>query len=317
MTPDITVVHCAPSLANGNKSPPPAEKAPADSFCLTAVKGAVSAFRRHPETGSVFGRLSPQRMLVVFCAELLGTAMLMFVGCMGGVYGLDGSADKPSSLQGALVFGMTVATIIQIVGHISAAHLNPAVTLCALLRGDLNAPAAAVYCLAEGAGALLGFGLLLAATPSGVACECTTVPAAALSPLQALLVEACATGALVLLCMGIWDARNAANTDATPLKFGFYITVISIAAGPYTGASMNPARTLAPALWKGVWTEHWVYWAGPLAGSAAATLVYQLVFEERPSAAAPAKADNSVGCCGCGAGGADVDDAAVVESHRF
>ncbi|XP_049838366.1 aquaporin-like [Schistocerca gregaria] len=315
MTPDITVVHCAPDVANGKTPPVGEKKTPVEPCCLAAVKGVMAAFRRHPETGSVFGKLSARRMLVVFCAELLGTALLMFVGCMGGVYGLDGTSEKPSGLQGPLVFGMTVATIIQIVGHISVAHLNPSVTLCAVLRGDLNVAAALVYLVAEGVGAVLGFGLLLVATPASVACECTTVPAAPLTPLQALLVETVATAVLVLLCMGLWDGRNSRNTDSSPLKFGFYITIISLAAGPYTGASMNPVRTLAPALWKNVWTDHWIYWVGPLSGSAVATLLYQLVFEERPSEVASKNSDNSVGCCA--GGSTDADDSVVTESHRF
>lgn len=292
--PEVLSVRCPPKLADGQKAPPRDDEVPLDPCCEIIVNGVSTAFRRHPGTAYPFGRLSPRRMVVACCAELVGTALLMFMGCMGGVAGLAGPADKPHPLQGALVFGITVASIIQMVGHISAAHLNPAVTLCAVLRGDLTVPAAALYVIAQVAGALLGFRLLLSATPASASCDCTTVPAAGLSSTQALLVEAAATAMLILLCHGSWDARNAANTDSTPLKFGSYITGISIAAGPLTGASMNPARTLAPALWKGVWECHWVYWAGPLGGSILATVMYMSVFAEKAAKPADMEENSSV-----------------------
>ncbi|XP_049839424.1 aquaporin AQPAn.G-like isoform X3 [Schistocerca gregaria] len=251
-------------------------------------------------------------MLVAFCAELLGTALLLFMGCMGGVAGLAGPTDQPHPLQGPLVFGMTVASIIQMVGHISVAHLNPAVTLCAVLRGDLTVPAAALYVIAQLSGALLGFRLLLSVTPSSAVCDCTTTPAAGLSTTQALLVETGATAMLILLCHGSWDARNCHNSDSTPLKFGSYITGISIAAGPFTGASMNPARTLAPALWKGVWECHWVYWAGPLGGSVLATVMYMSVFTEKTTRSAATEDNSSVDKFK-----ADVDGVENIEKFPF
>ncbi|XP_049768072.1 aquaporin AQPAn.G-like [Schistocerca cancellata] len=292
--PEVISVRCPPTLADGQKTPRSDDDIPVDPCCEIIVHGVTTAFRRHPGTGYPFGQLSPQRMLVVFCAELLGTALLLFMGCMGGVAGLAGPTHQPHPLQGPLVFGMTVASIIQMVGHISVAHLNPAVTLCAVLRGDLTVPAAALYVIAQLSGALLGFRLLLSVTPSSAVCDCTTTPAAGLSTTQALLVETGATAMLILLCHGSWDARNCHNSDSTPLKFGSYITGISIAAGPFTGASMNPARTLAPALWKGVWKCHWVYWAGPLGGSVLATVMYMSVFTEKTTRSAATEDNSSV-----------------------
>ncbi|XP_049838364.1 aquaporin AQPAn.G-like isoform X4 [Schistocerca gregaria] len=248
-------------------------------MCYRALK---AAFGRDPDTGSLFGKLSPRRMLVVFCAELLGTALLLFMGCMGTVTGVS---DAPSSpLQISIAFGMTVASIIQVIGHISVAHINPSVTLCAVLRGDLNVAAAFLYFVAQNIGAILGFGLLLSVTPSSAVCECTTVPAKSLSALQSVLVEAGMTAVLILLCHGVWDARNARNTDSTPLKFGFLVAAVSMVSGPYTGGSMNPARTLGPAVWRGEWTQHWVYWVGPLLGSAVASLLYLTLFDAKPAA---------------------------------
>ncbi|XP_049839420.1 aquaporin-1-like isoform X2 [Schistocerca gregaria] len=241
--PEVISVRCPPSLADGQKAPQRDDDIPVDPCCEIIVHGVTSAFRRHPGTGYPFGHLSPQRMLVAFCAELLGTALLLFMGCMGGVAGLAGPTDQPHPLQGPLVFGMTVASIIQMVGHISVAHLNPAVTLCAVLRGDLTVPAAALYVIAQLSGALLGFRLLL---------------------------------------------------------------------GPFTGASMNPARTLAPALWKGVWECHWVYWAGPLGGSVLATVMYMSVFTEKTTRSAATEDNSSVDKFK-----ADVDGVENIEKFPF
>ncbi|XP_049800245.1 lens fiber major intrinsic protein-like [Schistocerca nitens] len=231
-----------------------------------------------------------RRLAAALFAELLGTAALLFLGCTAGVRGV--AQQGPGDVGGALVSGTAVAAVIQMVGHVSGAHVNPAVTLGRLLRGGFGARAAAGYLVAQLAGALLGYRLLLAVTPSSASCECTTVPAAALSPLQALLVEAAGTAGLVLQCHASWDGHQA---GVASLQFGFYMAAISLSLGPYTGGSLNPARSLAPAFWTGLWTYHWVYWVGPLLGSVAATLLYLLPLGGRASAAdaAPAAAPST------------------------
>ncbi|XP_049771864.1 lens fiber major intrinsic protein-like [Schistocerca cancellata] len=230
-----------------------------------------------------------RRLASALFAELLGTAALLFLGCTAGVRGVaqQGQQHGPGDVGAALVSGTAVAAVIQMVGHVSGAHVNPAVTLGRLLRGGFGARAAAGYLVAQLAGALLGYRLLLAVTPSSASCECTTVPAAALSPLQALLVEAAGTAGLVLQCHASWDGHQA---GVASLQFGFYMAAISLALGPYTGGSLNPARSLAPAFWTGIWTYHWVYWVGPLLGSVAATLLYLLPLGGRASAADAAPA---------------------------
>ena len=122
--------------------------------------------------------------------------------------------------------------------------------------------------VAQCLGAFMGYGLLLVVTPTELIRPenstgpylCTTVPHASLSPLQALAFEYLASTVLILLCCGVWDPRNAKAVDSIPLRFGFAITAIGAIMGPFTGASMNPARTLGPALWTGDYTMHWVIW---------------------------------------------------------
>ncbi|XP_075213024.1 aquaporin-like isoform X3 [Lycorma delicatula] len=226
---------------------------------------------------------STWKLVEILIAEVVGTGCLMFFGCMG----LLGQTLPP--LQGAIVFGMVVCTIIQIFGHISAAHLNPVVTVAAIILGKITPVTAVVYFVAEFVGAILGFGLLKIVTPcdlwlvssgngTGV---CSTIPVPSLNDAQSLALEFLATSFLILVVCSVWDARNADKADSTPLKFAVTITVISIIVGPLTGASMNPARTLAPALINGVWTKHWIYWVGPLSAGFLATVFYQLVFDRK------------------------------------
>lgn len=122
-----------------------------------------------------------------------------------------------------------------------------------------------LYILAQFLGSFLGYGLLKLVTPTavfkpleGMPGICTTVPAKDLNDLQAVLVEFFVTTVLILVCCGVWDPRNAKNTDSIPLKFGFTVAALSIVAGPYTGCSMNPARTLGPAIWNQDLRKFWV-----------------------------------------------------------
>lgn len=95
---------------------------------------------------------------------------------------------------------------------------------------------------------------------------------------QGVAVEALAAGILVFFTYAIWDPRNARNTDSTPLRFGLCVTALSLAFAPYTGCSMNPARSFGPAIWNSKWDNHWIYWVGPITGSVVASLLYRCLF---------------------------------------
>ncbi|KAL1116929.1 hypothetical protein AAG570_005398 [Ranatra chinensis] len=147
-------------------------------------------------------------------------------------------------------------------GHTSAAHLNPAVTLCFYVMGDITFPMLANYLLAELVGSILGFGVLMMLTPESIYSKqpglCCTVPHQTVSDFQAFSVEFISTAFLILLVCSCSDPRNSKKQDSAPLKFGILIAALSLIAGPYTGASMNPTRSFAPAFWSQVWTSHWV-----------------------------------------------------------
>lgn len=145
---------------------------------------------------------------------------------------------------------------------------------------------AGVYMVAQLLGAFMGFGVLKAVTPDHIFRPenstgpglCTTMPNSQITSTQALSIEFIITAVLMLVCCGVWDPRNSKHHDSVPLRFGLAITALAIAAGPYTGGSMNPARSLAPALWNGDFESHWVYWVGPLAAGLVVPLLYKAVF---------------------------------------
>ncbi|XP_025158780.1 aquaporin AQPcic isoform X2 [Harpegnathos saltator] len=220
--------------------------------------------------------------------EVIGTAMLVFVGCMGCI-GTMGPLP-PSSVQIALTFGFAVMVAIQCVGHISGAHLNPAVTAAAVIVGNTSLPIAGVYMVAQCLGGLIGYGLLKMITPNALlrasklsdsASFCITDLNSELTPAAGVMAELLATAILIFFACAVWDPRNASNSDSLSLRFGLCISVLCFAFAPYTGCSLNPARTFAPAVWNGYWNNHWVYWIGPLLGGIISASIYRCVFSPK------------------------------------
>ncbi|KAK2584492.1 hypothetical protein KPH14_006866 [Odynerus spinipes] len=222
--------------------------------------------------------------IVTGLAEMLGTSMLVFLGCMGCVGSLG---VIPPHLQITLNFGLSVMIVIQCFGHISDAHVNPAITVGAVVLGKKTIPQALVYIFAQTLGAILGCGMLKVVTPRQDLTTkgieeldkfCVTDLHPHLSAIQGLLLEGIATGILTLVACAIWDRRNEKNTDSISIKFGFTVAALATAFGPYTGCSMNPVRSLGPALWNNYWNHHWIYWFGPIGGSLFTSVMYRFIF---------------------------------------
>lgn len=119
---------------------------------------------------------------------------------------------------------------------------------------------------------------MTAGSPNETSMFCVTDLHDSLSAIQGFLLEAIATGVLMLLVCSVWDIRNEKNTDSAPIKFGLTVAVLATTVGPYTGCSMNPARSFAPALWNNQWARHWIYWFGPIAGALVTTFLYKTIF---------------------------------------
>ncbi|XP_050097503.1 aquaporin-like [Anopheles aquasalis] len=221
--------------------------------------------------------------IAVFLAELIGTGLLVMLGCMGCVSGLG---HIPGHFELAINFGLIVMIIVQVFGCVSGSHLNPAVTAGAWVYDLVSTKMALAYVAAQCIGSFMGYGILKMLTPAAVfdtakeqgAGFCVTQPNSLITTTQAVGIEFVATMVLILVCCGVWDPRNAKHHDSVALKFGFTVGALAVAAGPYTGASMNPARSLGPVLWNGDYTAHWVYWIGPLTAAFLTAFAYKAVF---------------------------------------
>lgn len=206
-------------------------------------------------------------------AEALGTYCLVFAGT--GAIVIDAVAGGVIGHGGvAAAFGLVVAIMIFAVGHLSGAHLNPAVTAGFAVKRHFPLREVTPYWAAQVAGALLASLSLrgLFGTRQGLG---ATHPSHA-GQLGALALEAGLTAVLMVVILAVATDTRAVGSLAA-IAVGATIAVEALVLGPITGASMNPARSLAPALVGGDWTDLWLYLAGPMAGALAGVGVYEVI----------------------------------------
>jgi MIP family channel proteins len=206
-------------------------------------------------------------------AEGLAAFTLVFAGC--GAIVTDARYDGSLGTVGiALVFGLVIMVMVYATGHLSGAHINPAVTIAFTLTRHFPARDAAAYIGAQLAGAIAAALLLLAVWPDQPAALGATVPSVGVG--SALVYEALLTAFLMFVIMAVATDTRAVGAAAA-IAIGGTIGLDALFGGPVTGASMNPARSLGPALAAGEWQDFWVYVAGPLAGAGIGGFAYQLV----------------------------------------
>ncbi len=211
-------------------------------------------------------------------AEGLAAFALVFAGCgaivanqrYGGTLGVVGIA---------LVFGLVIMVMVYATGHLSGAHINPAVTIAFTLTRHFPAREAAAYVGAQVAGTTAAALVLLGVWSDKPAHLGATVPTVGAG--SAALYEALLTAFLMFVIMAVATDTRAVGAAAA-IAIGGTIGLDALFGGPVTGASMNPARSFGPALVSGEWGEFWVYVVGPVVGAAAGALAYQLVRGEHP-----------------------------------
>jgi aquaporin NIP len=212
-------------------------------------------------------------------AEALGAFALVFAGC-GAIVTNAHSHGALGAVGVSLTFGLVILAGIAALGHVSGAHFNPAVTLSFFLTRHLPGRDALAYVGGQLAGATLAALLLWAIWPAQPAHLGATMPSIPAG--RALIVEMAMSGLLMLVILSVATDTRAVGAPAA-LAIGATIALDALFGGPLTGASMNPARSLAPALVSWQWRDFWVYLAGPLAGAPLGAFAYQFVRGGHPA----------------------------------
>lgn len=218
----------------------------------------------------------------------LGKASAEFVGAFGLVFFSAGAivvdaflgADGYGLLGIAAVHAIVFAVVVTATMNLSGGHINPAVTVAAFLTRKIGAARAGAYVVAQLAGGLLGAAFVKSLLPAGAGMAASygaTLVADGIGPLTAVTLE------LVLTFFLVFTVFATALSEHAPKVGGFAIGLAlffgTMIGYPFTGASMNPARTLGPALIAGEWAMQYVYWVGPILGGALAGAVYDGVLE--------------------------------------
>ena len=208
-------------------------------------------------------------------AEFIGTFALIFIGA--GALAI-GSANL---LGVALAHGLVIVVFVYAYGHISGTHINPAVTLGLLIAGEIELVAAIGYWIVQFLGGILGAVLLNAVLPNpgdlGV-----TILAESVTPVQGLVIEIVLTFFLVNTIFNTAVSGKAGNFAG--LAIGLTLVLVILMGGPLTRASLNPTRTLGPAIVSGNYADMWLYFVGPCVGAILAALLYIGVLKDKGEA---------------------------------
>jgi len=217
--------------------------------------------------------MRPPGLLRRALAEGLAAFALVFAGC--GAVVADSVRDGALGLTGiAAVFGLIVMVMVYATGHLSGAHINPAVTIAFTLTRHFPRRDAVAYVVAQIVGATAGALLLLAAWSDKPAALGATVPSVATG--TALLYEVVLTALLMFVIVAVATDTRAVGAAAA-IAIGGTVALDVLVGGPISGASLNPARSFGPALVAGEWSDFWIYVVGPLAGAALGAGAYEVI----------------------------------------
>ncbi|MDQ2939916.1 MAG: MIP family channel protein [Actinomycetota bacterium] len=206
-------------------------------------------------------------------AEGFAAFALVTAGC-GAIITNAQYGETLGTVGIALVFGLVIMVMVYATGHLSGAHINPAVTLAFTLTRHFSLREATAYIAAQLAGATVAALLLLAVWTDKPASLGATVPSVGAG--SALVYEAVLSAFLMFVIMAVATDTRAVGAAAA-IAIGGTIGLDALFGGPVTGASMNPARSFGPALVSGEWRDFWVYVVGPASGAAIGALAYQLI----------------------------------------
>lgn len=205
-----------------------------------------------------------------YIAEFIGTFALVFCGT-GAIIVNEQSNGNLGLIGIALTFGIIISAMVYIFGNISGAHINPSVTI-ALAIGKLTTKRETLYYIfSQVFGAILASGLLKFMFPENLTLG-NTIPSGEL--LQSFILEFVLTFFLMLTILSVTSKKEFSNLAG--LIIGLIVTGIILFAGPISGGSFNPARSLAPAIVSGNITALWIYLTAPTLGAIVAMLIWKL-----------------------------------------
>ncbi|XP_043645660.1 aquaporin-2 [Drosophila teissieri] len=185
--------------------------------------------------------------------EFSATALLILLGCMGESMNPGG---ENQFLLASVHYGLTVMVVMHVFGFVSGAHANPCISISCYFLGYIALEVMLMYVACQMAGAFAGYFVLLQLLPKEVVAKskpgiCLVQPLHSLSTIQVVTIEGLLTAVFVLGWCALWDVRNGRFLDSVTIRMGLLVVACSFAGLQLTGASMNPARTLVPAIFHG------------------------------------------------------------------
>ena len=216
-----------------------------------------------------------------YLAEMVGTMVLVLMGCGSAIF--NGGCGSPAQvLMVAMAFGLSVVAMAYTIGGISGCHINPAITLGCMLSGRMKSNEGLMYMLFQVIGAFIGSSILYLLTSNIDMAYATTTGAnacaAGVSTIGGLLAEIVFTCVFVFVVLGTTDAKKGAGNFAG-LAIGLSLVLVQIVCIPITGTSVNPARSIAPAVFQGgeALSQLWLFIVGPFIGAALSALIWKMV----------------------------------------
>ena len=216
-----------------------------------------------------------------YLAEMFGTMVLVLMGC-GTAVSLNCGVDTAAVVGTAMAFGLSVIAMAYTIGGISGCHINPAITLGCLLSKRISGKDAAMYMIFQVIGAFIGSAVLYAlvtTSPELAAGTTTGANACAGTVANGLIAEIVLTAVFVLVVLGATAKTNGATNNFAGLAIGLSLILIHLVGIHYTGTSVNPARSIAPAVFEGgvALQQLWVFIVGPFVGAVIAALIWKIV----------------------------------------
>lgn len=221
-----------------------------------------------------------------YIAEMLGTMVLVLMGCGTAVSLSCASADPglAATVVGtALAFGLSVVAMAYTIGGISGCHINPAITLGCFLSGRMSGKDAGMYIVFQVIGAIIGSAILwMLTSQSGLTGTGANACQEGVSVIGGLLAEIVFTFVFVLVVLGTTDSTKGAGNFAG-LAIGLALVLVHLACIRYTGTSVNPARSIGPALFQGgeALSQLWIFIVGPFIGSVLSAGVWKIFAEKK------------------------------------